>query len=259
MRVLIVEGNTPDLVAAGRDAAAAFRRCLDVVAPQVELRCVAPYAAALSEDDFADIDGVIFTGSGVAWNTAAVEAAPQRAAMETVFKTGLPVWGSCNGMQLAAVVLGGAVGASPVGFEVGLARDIQVTDAGATHAMLAGRQNGFAVPCVHRDEVQRLPEGAVLLAGNDHSPVQAMAYEQNGVTFWGAQYHPELSPADVAGFVIGDGLWQSQRAQAEDLRLAETNAESAARVGTTVAALQPERRAGELVNWIAMVGASARA
>lgn len=238
--VLIVESNAPDLVAKGKSGAAGFVNSFSLLAPAAVLRHVAPYHAALAESDLEGVDGVVFTGSGVNWSTDATEAAPLRKAMETVFQAGLPVWGSCNGMQLAAVVLGGSVRASPNGQELGLARDIQRTEAGARHPMLSGRRDGFAVPCLHRDEVATLPEGATLLAGNVHSPVQAMVYEAGGVRFWGTQYHPELSRRDVADGLRGYGLFQEGQVDMAALEQAETDAEQVDRLR-------------ELANWVAMI------
>jgi GMP synthase (glutamine-hydrolysing) len=213
---------------------------------------VAPYKTPLEE--VGEVDGIILTGSGVNWSVDAPEAASLRDAMVPVLDAGVPIWGSCNGLQLAAVVLGGAVGASPNGQELGLARDMILTEAGADHAMMAGRAKGFAVPCLHRDEVQRLPDGAVLLAGNAHSPVQAMAYEQGGVRFWGTQYHPEMSPSSVARGLRGYGLFQDRLADLEALEQAECDAVAAARLGSSVEELSPTGRARELSNWLQLIG-----
>lgn len=254
--LLILEGNPPDMVATGNSASVGFIRSFLALAPTTELRIGSPYAGPLAESSFDGVDGIVFTGSGTSWATDAAEAAPQRAAMEVAFGTGLPVWGSCNGMQLAAVVLGGAVGASPRGLEVGLARDTQLTDAGRAHPMMAERRDGFAVPCVHRDEVQRLPEGATLIAGNAHSPVQAMAYAAGGVDFWGVQYHPELAARDIATYVRARGVFESMAAMAEDLEAADTDDAVAARLGFAPGDLALENRARELVNWLAHVEAN---
>ncbi|WP_052261647.1 type 1 glutamine amidotransferase [Leisingera sp. ANG-M1] len=251
--ILIAEGNTPEMAAGGDAGSAAFVRSFAAVAPQAEIRICAPYAGAAAKEVFAAVDGIVFTGSGVPWSVDAPEAAPLRAAMELALDSGRPIWGSCNGLQLASVVLGGAVGASPNGIEVGLARELQRTEAGRAHPMLAGRQDGWAVPCIHRDEVQRLPEGAVLLAGNAHSPVQAMAYEQGGVRFWGAQYHPELRITDVGRNVQENAVFCGHASLAADCAAAETDAGAAARLGTSPQALAPETRLRELANWVAMV------
>ena len=38
-----------------------------------------------------------------------------------------------------------------------------------------------------------------------HSPVQAFAYETADISFWGTQYHPEFSRADVATWLADRG------------------------------------------------------
>ena len=176
-RILIVEGNSPSLLAQGvAPAARPFVRTFGSLAPDLILRHAAPYDRPLTRADL-DADGVVFTGSGDSWSADAPQAAPQRAAMRAAFDAGLPVWGSCNGLHLATVVLGGAVGPSPNGQEAGWARDIRIRQ---PHPMLAQRQDGFAAPCIHRDEVRRAPSGACVLAGNSHSAVQAMACVTGG-------------------------------------------------------------------------------
>lgn len=138
-----------------------------------------------------DTDGAVFTGSAVDWNTQDPRAAPLADAMRAVFAAGVSCFNSRNGLQPAAPVLGGISDVSPDGRQDGLAKDLLLTDAGRPHPMMAGRVDGYAVPCVHRDDIIRLPEGAGALAGSEHSPVQAMEYARDGVRFWGMQYHPE--------------------------------------------------------------------
>ncbi len=255
MKILILEAETHQLVDAARAkgqrtnsdhfAAALKSRSLDLNTHVVE-----PYRHPMTEQDLNGVDGVVFTGSGVAWSTDAPEAAPLRAAGEMVFQAGLPTIGSCNGLQLATVLLGGSVGASPNGMEIGLAQGIEMTDAGRTHPMMKGRQNGYAVPCIHRDEVLRMPEGAVLIASNAHSPVQAMSYQANGVDFWGIQYHPELPASAIAGYVEA-GFFAQGASLADDLRLAETDADAAKRLGGVPEDLCALTRTTELANWLA--------
>ena len=151
-------------------------------------------------------------------------------------------------MQLAATVLGGSVGASPKGLEVGVARDTRRVE---DHPMFHGRTETWAVPCIHRDEVQRLPDDAILTATNDHSPIQAFAYTQNGVDFWGTQYHPELTITRIADYMRnGDGIFLDEARMIPDLDAAETNTDAAARIGTTPAALAFATRTLELANWL---------
>ena len=248
--ILILEGNTPEIIAAGDAASAGFVRTLLALDPAVFLRIASPYAAPIERSLFDGIDGVIFTGSATLWATDAPEVQPHRDAMELAFEEALPVWGSCNGMQLAAVVLGGSIGASPAGLEVGFARGVVPTEAGKAHPMLNGRSESFSAPTVHRDEVQLLPDGAVVLATNEHCQVQAMAVQHDGIDFWGTQYHPELSAKDIASYVRAPGIFESHMFLADDLEAASTDDSAAARVGTTVAEMAVGNRARELDNWL---------
>ena len=230
--------------AAGENYAHALRQCRD----DLNISIVAPYDGETLPplDQF---DGVVFTGSSVAWNTDDARAEPLRKTMRKIFERGLPTLGSCNGMQLAASVLGGRSDASPKGHENGFAHDIHMTEAGRDHPLLKGRSDGYAAPCVHRDEVTHLPEGAVLLAGNAHSGVQAFAYEMDGIKFWGMQYHPELDPTEL-GPALGN-LGKLEADQASDMAVADRDAESAKRLGVRPSDMQPPVRMTELHNWLA--------
>ena len=254
--ILIIESNSPDFIARGRAASVFFVRTLLALDQTIDLRIAAPYQQPFTAASLRGVDGVVFTGSGVAWATDAAEAAPLRDAMEIVFAAGRPTWGSCNGMQLASVVLGGAVAASPNGMEIGLARKLNLT--APDHPMMAGRTPPFAVPCIHRDEVTRLPEGAVLIASNTHSPVQAMAYARSGVDFWGTQYHPEMTVEDIAFGVRSRGIFKDKSSEIDDLERASLDDEAAHRVGTTVEEQAMPVRATELSNWLRHVRSGSR-
>lgn len=200
MHIIIFEGNSPQLLANNRRAgidlsATHYGRALQACNSAVTYEVAEPYQEDFSLEslNLAKFDGVVFTGSGVSWSTQDHQCLPQQKAMEAVFRAQLPTLGSCNGMQLAATVLGGSVRASPNGRELGVARDIQLTEFGSSHAYHLGRKSGFCSPCIHRDEVHKLPVGAELTATNNHSQVQAMVYEKDGIQFWGTQYHPEYT------------------------------------------------------------------
>lgn len=244
-QLLIIEGNTPNLP----PAAAAFK---DVFARLgVTTACANPYVSLLTAGHLEGVDGVVFTGSGVAWSTDAPEGQAQRDAMELVFAHNIPTWGSCNGMQLAATVLGGTVGASPKGIEVGVARDTRRV---GDHLMFAGRAETWAPPCIHRDEVQRLPGGAILTATNDHSPIQAFVYAKEGVEFWGTQYHPELRATHIADYLRDrNGIFGAWTHLINDLDTAEQTRQAAQRLGTTPEALSFDNRTIELANWVTHV------
>lgn len=253
LNILIVDSNPAAENAAfvanrGRAVGDNYARALHHCRDDLNITIVAPYDGD-ALPPLEDFDGVVFTGSSVVWNTDDARAEPIATAMRAVFAKGLPTLGSCNGMQLAASVLGGKSDASPNGPEDGLARDIQLTEAGRAHPLLQGRTDGYAVPCVHRDEVTELPEGAVLLAGNAHSGVQAFAFEQNGIKFWGMQYHPELDPTDLGPSLGRLGKIDSQ--EAADMGQMEHDAAAAERLGLRVSDTNPQTRMTELRNWLA--------
>ncbi len=249
--ILIVDSNTPELNAAsdkptpGETYAAALRAS---TTEALSVTVVTPYADP-KLPPLGPFDGAVFTGSAVEWSTDDPRAKPLADAMRAIFAAGIPTLGSCNGMQLAASVLNGSTDASPNGREDGIAREIHLTDAGRAHPMLAGRQDGYAAPCVHRDEVRRLPEGAVLLAGNGHSPVQAFAYERDGIRFWGMQYHPEFTPAFIGDLIRRIGGMSD--AAAGDLQVADIDAEAAQRLGLRSDEMAAPVRLTELRNWLA--------
>ena len=252
MKLLVVEGNPRCLIAQGRPAYARyFKATLGAIDRTLTFAVAEPFESPIQDTDLDDVDGVVFTGSSTEAATNAAQYAPQRTAMEMVFKRGIPSWGSCAGLQLAATVLGGSVGASPKGAEIGLARELTLTDTGRSHAMMTGRPTkDFAVPCIHRDEVQRLPKDAIVLAQNTHCPVQAFAYQTGGVDFWGVQYHPELAPSVIAADVRRQ---MGASALADLLERADRDANSAAKLGVHPMALDLPLRTTELSNWLAHV------
>jgi GMP synthase (glutamine-hydrolysing) len=56
--------------------------------------------------------------------------------------------------------------------------------------MFAGKGAVFDAPCIHYDEVTRLPDNATLLASNAHSVVQAAVVPVGRSEVWAVQYHP---------------------------------------------------------------------
>ena len=218
-RILILEGNTPELAlgaqkALGRTAAQGFGAALKAEAPGVEFTVAAPYFDDFDPAayDLSAFDGMAVTGSGVAWSGADERARPFWDMFERAFKAGTPAFGSCWGMQTAAVALGGVTEAGPNGVEAGVARAVRPL---GDHPMTAGRRAAFDVVAMHRDDVTQAPEGAVVTAMNDHTAVQAFAYERDGVDFWGVQYHPECWLDDAAFWLSRPGSAWSEMESAE--------------------------------------------
>lgn len=116
--------------------------------------------------------------------------APEKAAIRRWVEGGRPFLGVCLGHQLLASALGGRVGRMPAP-EVGIA-EVRLTDPG--DPLFAGLPSPLACLQWHGAEVQEPPAGAVVTAGNDACPVQAMRV---GSASWGIQFHVEVTPRTV--------------------------------------------------------------
>ena len=127
-RILIVESNPYDVSKAlaartGATLADVYAASLTTIDGTAEIEIISPYDGD-DTPDMTEFDGVVFTGSSVEWNTDDDRAAPLADVMRAAFAAGRPVIGSCNGMQLAASILGGSSAASPNGREDGMATGI---------------------------------------------------------------------------------------------------------------------------------------
>jgi GMP synthase (glutamine-hydrolysing) len=121
--------------------------------------------------------------------------------MHAIFQAGVPCYGSCWGVQMAAVAAGGEVKKNPNGREWGIARDIRRTEAGRRSLLLAGKPDCYDGFIMHLDEVTRLPAGATLLATNEHTHVQALEVKHANGVFWATQYHPEYNLYEMARLI----------------------------------------------------------
>ncbi|PCI37548.1 MAG: glutamine amidotransferase [Elusimicrobia bacterium] len=119
-----------------------------------------------------------------------------------IYEVGTPSFGSCWGLQMAAVAAGGEVKKSPLGREMGFARRIRVTAEGLKHPMTSGKPPVYIAFASHFDEVTSLPAGAQVLASNDYARVQALAVTHKKGTFWGVQYHPEYDLSEMARLIV---------------------------------------------------------
>ena len=76
-------------------------------------------------------DGVAITGSSLNIYQRDIASLRQIDFVREVFARGIPMFGSCWGLQLATVAAGGEVGLNPAGREVAFARKIALTPAGS--------------------------------------------------------------------------------------------------------------------------------
>jgi GMP synthase (glutamine-hydrolysing) len=203
-RILVIDGNRAaireqQVAAGGQPTGEGYLQTLQRLAPVVcdivrpadgEVRL--PSGAGL-----ADYDGVAITGSALNIYDGGEHIERQVELARAVFASAVPFFGSCWGLQVAVTAAGGRVRANPLGREFGFARRIELADAGRTHPMFRGKPPVFEAVTVHRDDIEQLPAGAVPLASNDMG-LQAVELRFGRGTFWGVQYHPEYSFAEIA-------------------------------------------------------------
>ena len=148
-------------------------------------------------------DGFIWTGSNLTLYHDRPEVTRQIELSRAIFEAGLPQFGSCWGVQMAAVAAGGEVRKNPNGREWCLAREIRLTEAGQHHPLYTGKPVQFDGFIMHLDEVSRVPQGGTVLASNRHTPVQALDVRHpSGGAFWATQYHPEFNLYAMARLLI---------------------------------------------------------
>jgi GMP synthase (glutamine-hydrolysing) len=206
----------------------------------------------------------MFNGSPLHIYDRTLEVTRQIDFARAAFTAGLPAWGSCWGLQLATVALGGTVRRNPRGRELGVARAITITAVGRSHPLLATRPSVFDALCSHIDELEQLPPGAEVLAQNELCPIQALALElPSGSIFFGTQYHPEFTLLVAAGLIemraaslVAEGFGRDCAelvAMARDFRTLHAEPERrdlAWRYGIGPEILDPVRRTAEIGNWL---------
>lgn len=271
LRLLVVEGNTAEArarhaAAAGATASEAYAAVLHGIAPDAAIDICFPADQGASLPDpggLAAYDGVTITGSALNLWRAEPEAMRQVELARAIFAARVPFFGSCWGLQVAAVAAGGEVRVNPKGREVGVARKISLTEAGHKHPMHWGRPPTYDAPTVHLDEVAVLPKGTIITATSAATAVQAAEIRHMGGVFWGVQYHPEYTLYDIAatlrrygerlteeGFFRTSDDVKGHAALFETLFKERTRRDIAWRLGLDGDLLEDGMRLSEITNWV---------
>ena len=206
MKLLIVEGNT-EQTRLERGAFGikpyhiTFQEMLKGLVPDAITEVAFPADEGMelpSIQKLKEFDGVLWTGSSLSVldNIPAVQQ--QLNFAKTVFKSGVPFYGSCWGLQVATVVAGGKVARGNNGLELASSELIKLTVEGKESPFLKYRKQPYKSLCIHYDEVVEIPEKATVLAYNEHSKVQAITFEYLNSQFFGVQYHPEFKTSEMA-------------------------------------------------------------
>lgn len=137
-------------------------------------------------------DAIILTGSPRDAHSMEPEILQLCGTLRLLTERNIPILGVCFGHQILARALGGIVGRNPAGWEVGNAL-VSLNTAGQACPIFSGFHPLLAVLQSHQDAVLTLPQEAILLAGNAHTPIQAFQSCPRGRQF-GVQFHPEFTP-----------------------------------------------------------------
>jgi GMP synthase (glutamine-hydrolysing) len=276
-RVLVIDGNRSEtrvrqVAAGGNDSGDAYAATLRELAPRAGLAELAVDIVRPADAEpelprgvaLADYDGVAITGSALNVYDGGPAVERQLALARAVFDAGLPVFGSCWGLQVAVTVAGGSVRRNPRGRELGFGRRILLNEAGRAHDMYRGKPQVFEAFTIHRDDIERLPGGATELATNEMG-LQAASFSCGRSLFWGVQYHPEYSYAEIAGCVlrygqplVDEGLFpdmpalEAWVAELKHLQREPTQAQLLWKHGVGPALRDRALQLAELSNWLGM-------
>lgn len=270
-RILVIDGydraGREELAAGGASTAGdlyqrMLKSCLsgtevDIVTP-ADPDSALPTGAALEL-----YDGIAWTGSSLTVYEDDPRVRPQVELAKAAFEKQIPSFGSCWAAQIAVVAAGGIVQANPRGREMGFARKISLTPEGRGHPLYIGKKSVFDAFISHVDEITHLPPGAVLLATNDFTDVQAVAVTHKGGVFWSLQYHPEYDLHELArltycriaklvelGFFADAEAAQDYIDKLEVLHQDPSRRDLAWQLGIDDDVMNPDVRRAEVRNWI---------
>lgn len=223
-----------------------------------DLNVALPTGASLTS-----YDAYIWTGSNLTIYEDDPRVTRQIELAKAIYEAGRPQYGSCWGVQMAAVAAGGEVKKNPKGREWAIARDIHLTEAGKKHPMYVGKPHRFDGFIMHLDEVTRIPPGGTLLATNAHTRVQALEVRHGKGVFWATQYHPEYNLYEMARLIIArrealvkEGFFKDTReveqlsAKMMELYNHPDSVELQKELNIGPDVLDPQIRQCELRNWI---------
>ncbi len=147
--------------------------------------------------DITPYDRVIITGS----HSMVTDCEPWSERMLPYIKLlremAVPTLGICYGLQLMAKAFGGTVGLHVDGPQAG-SNLITLTKAGKQDKLLGYCPSTLMVNAGNSQRVLKVPAGAVVLAGNDFEPHQAIRF---GKVMWGLQFHPEFNRQITSAYI----------------------------------------------------------
>lgn len=216
-----------------------------------------------SNDDLANYAGVLWPGCNLTVYHDDDRVKCHLDVARRAFEVGVPGFGSCWGIQVPAYIAGGTVEPHPQGREMGVVRDIRISEAGQSHPMFRDKPPLYSHFVSHDDYITRLPDGCPALAGNAHAPVQAAAIRYLEGEFWGVQYHPEYDLHEMArlivareprlvrqGLFLGHGDLMDYVERLEALHADPARTDLRWQLGIDDSVIDPGIRQREFINWL---------
>lgn len=214
--------------------------------------------------ELAGFAGILWTGCNLTIHDGSDARVPPHLELaRRAFQEGVPSFGSCWAIQVAAVAAGGDVRANPRGREIGVSRKIRLTGPGRSHPMYAGKPSVFDGFTSHLDEVTRLPADSELLAESDFTGIQAAVVRHGRGSFWATQYHTEFTMGEMARLMrartpalLREGFFSSPEEAAhhalryEQLEQAPGDRALRFQLGLDDDVLDPRLRRLEFSNWL---------
>jgi len=270
LKILIVEGNEKSLRDKGKKSGTLsqgelYQDTLESLADDLDCKVVFPAdpgSPLPKGKELAAFDGIVWTGSALNIYDGGPAIDGQIAFMKACFEEKTRIFGSCWGLQVAIVAAGGEVTANSKGRQIGIAKDIDLTEAGKSHPLYKDKPAVFDAINIHLDHTSRLPDGAVVLSRNDKSEVQAVEIRRGESVFWGVQYHPEFDLDYMSALIaryepilIAEGICKSKddvKQWAEDFAKAQKEGaeELQQKYGLSCDVLEPGKRLQEISNWL---------
>lgn len=170
-----------------------FARALRCPAEQISV--VSLLKAEPSQSQLEQVDVVLLGGSGHYSATANAPWLDRTCdTLRRLYDLAKPTFASCFGFQVFARAMAGEVVHDLERAELGTHR-LQLTDAGREDPIFGVLNECFRGQMGHEDRVNRLPQGATLLASS--SLVENQAYRFDGKPIYCTQFHPELNRRDL--------------------------------------------------------------
>ena len=200
LKLLIVEGNTKEENLNFDNAGCVpqsqnFKKHIQNIEPNSEIDIVEP----IDDNSISKIisslkkyDGVVLTGSTLRLSEDVEEVKKHIEFARMCFKHEKKIFGACWGLQVTVMAAGGKCRVSPNGPHIGIAQDIQLTEAGKKHKVYFNKPEKFTTPAFNYDEVEIPPKNSILLASDKVNKYQALHFFVGKSEVWGLQYHPEI-------------------------------------------------------------------